>query len=211
MNFEELKIRFIEGLTQRWNEIQESSAYLQFKERYEELPGVGQQLFKIACALVIGLLLLATPLTWLDSANNFMTDFDAKRSLTRDLLHLRRESQQGPQLPFAPSATDLKTQADGVIQSLQLLPEQIKSVEINTFQSERGSEIPTHVVQSGVVVTVEKLNLKQVAELTFRLQSISELVKVTALDIKAASPDPHYLDVMLRLVAFQPPASTGKK
>jgi hypothetical protein len=209
MNLDELKIRLAEVFSQRWSEFQESSAYLQLKDKYEDLSTSGQQVTKLLGGLFLIVVVGFLPYTWLDSASTYLADFELKRDLTRDLLQLRRDQQQAPQLPFTPAASDLKTQADGVLQSLQLLPEQIKSSQISTFRSEQGSEIPSAVSQAGVVITLEKLNLKQLVELSYRLQTLSDLVKLTAFDVKASIPDPHYFDAMLRLVSFQATASNS--
>lgn len=213
MNLGEITSRAGEAIGQRWSEFQESSAYLQLKDKYEDLSSTGQQLVKIGSAFLAVVVVGFLPYSWIDSASVYLSDFELKRDLTRDLLQLRRDQQQAPQLPFTPAASDLKTQIDGVLQGLQLLPEQIKSNQVSTFRAESGSQIPSAVSQAGVVLTLEKLNLKQIVELTYRLQTMSELVKLTALDVKASSPDPHYFDAMLRVVTFQanaPAEAPGK-
>lgn len=203
MDFNELKTRFIDTVQSRWSDFQESSLYIQLRDRYEELSPRGQKLSRWGSCAFLALALLVLPLSWIQSSSEQVTDFEEKKELIRDLLRLRRDLANSPNIPPPISSAELKSQVDGALGQMGLGGDQKKESMAMSFQPEVGSKlIPNYIVQNGVQVTLTQLNLKQVVDIAFKLQTLSEMIKVTAMDLKARAENPHYYDVMFRVVNF---------
>lgn len=202
MNFEDIREQIKENLKILLDRIQESSIYIQIKEKFENLnPNMQSVVIITAITLVLGGLLIM-PLDTISMSNQSLEEFETKRAITRELLRASRDAQQVPNIPMAPSAETIVNQINNETKKAQLLPEQILSVSPTTADSKL---IPTNLTSGAVTVRFAKLNLRQVLDMSYRLTQFGMSVKMTSLSILANSEIPGYFDLTAKVIALKVP------
>lgn len=204
MNFEELKERFLTQALSYWERIKESSAYNQLRDRYENLSPAAQRGSLIGGAVLIALIILSFPFSYYSNSQTSVSEFEEKRSTIRELLKVTREASDVPDLAQPPPMDQLKNMADTQIRNANLLPEQVKSVEVSSAASKL---IPQNLSSGSLIVTLSKLNLRQVVDLGYQLQAMNTSVKMQDLSIVANREDVHYFDVVYKLIALAVPST----
>lgn len=213
-SLDSIKENLIDSLQTRWGEFQETTLYNNIKEKYDDLTPPLQKLVRIVCVLFVILILVYIPYTFFETSQQSMVDFDERKAMTRELLRLKRDLAQAPDVPPHISSSQLKTQVDQTLNDAKLLPEQIKSVTSESFEPDKTSlMVPSNFTQEGVQVQLAQLNLTQIIDLGHRMKNLSPGIKLAAMDIKATDKDVHYYDVMYRLVSYaipEAPQPAGK-
>lgn len=203
MGFEDIKDRVRETAQAQWNSFQETSAYIQAKEKYDDLPTLAQWGVKIAAGVITILLVLVLPLSWLSTGSEQIVFFEDNRNLIKDYLKTAKGLQNLPEVIPQLSPADVKGKVDPIVQGMNLLPEQIKETRENTFTAESGSQlIPGTLVRQGVEVHLSKLNLTQSVDLAYKLQALGEGLKLLGLEIERSPNETHYYDAKFRVVSF---------
>ena len=201
MNFEELRDRLKEFLQTKWQQFQDTPTYAQFKEKYDDMPVAQQRLLKIGAVLVVLLAILFPPLSWYQSSTTNLASFEDDRGLLKDVLHVGRQMQETPEVIPQLSTGEVKQRVDGVVASLQLVPEQIKGSVEGPFPIRPGSHlIPSQLSAQGVELTLDKLNIRQVIDLVYRLQALKESgIRVFSMDMGRAMGETHFFTVHLQV------------
>jgi len=205
--FEDLKERLSSEAKNQWDKFQDSSLFIQTKERYENLTPVMQKVTLGAVAVILLYLVLAVPLGFFSSSSESVAAFDDKRQLIRDMLKVSREAQEAPDLPVPPDLGTLRTQIDAQLHAARLLPEQIKGTDNS---SEPVKLIPGNLSQGALTVSLAQLNLRQIVDLGHALQSLSPSIKMTDLKMEANARDARYFDVVYKLVMLAVPNQTNE-
>ena len=185
-----------------WEKIQESQAYTQLSDRYQSLSPSGQKSVQVITGLVIAGIIFFVPLSQVQDSHNFLADFEAKRTLIRDLFKTYRDASGGPQYSPAPAASELMGTIQNALQSAKLVPEQIVGVAPSKAE---GRLIPDSLLQEVVEVKLSKLNLRQVVDIGAQLTNISNVVKVKDMMMKANAELAGYFDVTYRLYSLKVP------
>ncbi len=201
-SFEDIKEQIQNTLKNQWEQFQESSLYIQVKERYENLTPAMQKLTLWGSAALAILIVLSLPISYYSESATYVSEFEEKRQLVRDLLKTSRESQESPDLAVPPSMEQLKSQVDAQIQSARLVPEQILGTQIIPASSKL---IPNTLSEGTLKISLAKLNLKQLIDLGYQLQSLNPSVKMLDLQIEANRLDPRYFDVTYKMAALAVP------
>jgi hypothetical protein len=190
--------------TEAFEKIKETEAYQKISDRYESLSPAGQKTTKIIVGFLILFILLFIPLSQFSTSKDFVTAFEDKRTLIRDLFKTYRESNASLGLPEAPSSEALVGSINNTLQNEQLLPEQIVSVSVGAAE---GRLIPPNLMTSVVDVKLSKLNLRQIVDIGSRLSGISQSVKLKDLMMNANSELAGYFDVTYKLYALNVPSA----
>lgn len=204
MNFDDLRDRLISDARSTWDRIQESGAYNQLRDRYENLTPPMQKLAIVGTATLVAFIILSIPYSHFTASSEYVGDFENKRMTIRELLKVSRESAEVPQIPQAPPIDSIRSNIENQIKSANLLPEQIKGTEVVDSDSK---SIPKNLTEGTVKVSLAKLNLRQVLDLGHQFQSISSSVKLKDLAMNANREDARYFDVTYKLVALAVPAA----
>lgn len=204
MNFDDLKDRISSDARLTWERVQDSGAYNQLRDRYENLTPPMQKLTVAGSVALITLLILSVPYSHFSSSKEYVGDFENKRMTIRELLKVSRESAEVPQIPQAPSMDMIRSNIETQIKSANLLPEQIKGTNVADSESKA---IPKNLTEGALKVSLAKLNLRQVLDLGYQFQSISPSVKLKDLVMNANREDSRYFDVTYKLVALAVPAA----
>ncbi len=199
---DDLKERLTSEAKLRWDQIQDSSLFIQTKERYENLTPNMQKLTIAGVSLLLLYLVLAMPLGFFSTSHEYVTDFEDKRQLIRDLLKVTRESQEAPDIPVPPDVATLRSQIESQLQSARLMPEQMTGTESS---SEPVKIIPGNLSQGALTVSLAQLNLRQIIDVGHSLQSISPSVKMVDLSMHTNAKDARYFDVIYKLAILAVP------
>ncbi len=203
MNFDSLKEQILDRLGTIWGQIRETSIYINLSAKYEELTPSMQKLVNAGGVLAALLIVFSIPLSYLSTSSDNVTLFEEYRDTLRELLNVQREIAQAPDVPQAPPTEQVKGRIQQILTEAGLGPEQIREVkDADTAGDPPTSTIPNVVKQNGVVATLLKLNLKQVLDIGFQMQNIGPNLYLTSMDMTASKDDPHYYDVIYRVVGF---------
>jgi hypothetical protein len=204
MNFDDLKDRLSSELKTTWDRIQESSLYNKLKDRYENLSPSMQKVTMIAAVVLVVALIFSFPLSYYSQSSTYVSEFEEKRDVIRELLKISREASDVPDLAQPPPVEQLKSMAESQARAANLLPEQIASIEVGSSDSKL---IPANLSAGSLSVSLNKLNLRQVVDLGYQLQSMNASVKMQDLLITANREDVHYFDVVYKLIALAVPSA----
>ena len=213
MIIDDLKEKIIEQSSQAWGQFQETSLFTNAKEKYDALSATGQKLSLLGLGLVGLLLLLAIPMAYYGSAATHIEQFEAKKNLIRDLFRLTHATSELPPLPIGVSTSELISRVQSKIDMAHLQPDQIKSISAS---EQKLAGVSKNIVQAPVEVSLKSLNLVQIKDIGFDLQSLPN-IKMLGMTIEAIQPQTaslHYFNVIYRLANFslppEPAAATTK-
>jgi hypothetical protein len=205
MNLDELKERFSSEFTQVSERVQESTIYNQLRDRYENMSPAMQKMSIVGGAALVSGLILSIPYSYFSQSSTYVGEFEEKRSTIRELLKVTRESAEVPNINPAPSSDSLRANIENQLKNANLLPEQMRG----TQAAATGSQlIPKNLTQGVMEVNLAKLNLRQVIDLGYQIQSINSSVKVTDMVMTANKEDNRYFDVVYKLVSLAVPEAT---
>lgn len=208
LNFDSLK----DQLRDQWNEllgkIQENPTFQSFKEKFEALPSQTQQILIIVFIALVGFFVLSIPYSYISTSSENIAVFDENRGLIRDLLAASRTIKEPSPLPPGLSSEALKTQLQSILTENRLMPEQIVDLQAMSGRP-AGKLVPPVIEQSGVAVSLKKLNLRQIVDIGHRFQSLNSGVKVLSMDIVRSASQTHYYDVVFKVVNFSLPNLTA--
>ena len=207
MAFENLKEELKENAIELWGRIQESPAYNNIREQYENLSPNAQRGLTVGIIVIIAVGLIMFPYSYFSSSSDNNDQYVANRNLVRELLRANRLASESLNMPRTVEAADLKSQISDMLATYPLLPEQ-NGGTTDIDLSDLGPGVAAGKLHiTGVGVKLKKLNLKQIVEIGFDLQSRNPNVKLAGLEMTASSPDPHYYDVLYKLAVYSLPAS----
>lgn len=202
MNFDDIKDNLKSQLGQTWSRVEDSSFYNQMRDRFENLTPTNQRLTLMGMGALLALIIISIPYSYYSSSTDYVSTFEEKRGLIRELLKVTRESSEVPDLPQAPSPDMLKSSVESQLNMAKLLPEQMKGIEV--MAADTGL-IPKGLLSGGLKINLAKLNLRQIVDIGYNIQNISPSVKMSGLNISANAEDPRYFDVEMKLVSLAVP------
>ena len=204
MNLDDIKDQLRDQFNALWGRVQESTTYNSLKEKYDALPAMAQKGIAFGSGFVAVLLVLSIPFSYISAANTSIEEFNEYRVLLRDLLRIGRSAKEAPPLPPGLSPADLQSQAQTLTSELGLLPDQVSGMA--PLKENPSPTLASPVIQQGgMSLSLKKLNLNQILDIGFRLQSISSGTKLAGVEILANSEDNHYYDVIYKVVNFSLP------
>ncbi|AFY01272.1 hypothetical protein [Bdellovibrio bacteriovorus] len=203
-SFDDLKEKLVSDARVTWERIQESGAYNQLRDRYENMTPAMQKLTLVGGVALVSLIILSIPYGKYTQSTEYVGEFESKRMTIRELLKVSRESSDVPQIPQAPSMDMIRNNIDNQIKAANLLPEQIKGTEI---QDNNSNLVPKNLTEGLLQVSLAKLNIRQVLDLGYQFQSINPSVKMKDMVMTANREDNRYFDVVYKMVALAVPAA----
>ena len=202
MALEDLRDRVKESVQAQWSQFQETSFFQQAKESYENLTPSAQLLAKIVAGFLVSAIAVLPPLLWYVGSMSNVSEFVSRRALLKDVLRVIKQMGETPTLIPQFSDADVKSKVQEVLGTFQFLPEQLKETTESNFETSSGGMIPKSLLQRGVTVRLHKLNVRQIIDLGFRLQTLPEGMKVTVMETERSPGESHYYDVHFRVVSF---------
>lgn len=202
MNLDDIKDNLKSQLGQTWARIEESSIYNQLRDRFENLSPTRQKLVMVATGILLALFVISIPYSYYATSNQYVLEFEDKRNLIRELLKVTRESSEVPDIPAAPSGDMLRGTIESQLRNANLLPEQMKGIEVVTADT---GLVPRSLLEAGVKINLAKLNLRQIIDIGYNIQSISPSVKMSDVNVFSNGEDPKYFDVEFKVVTLAVP------
>ena len=215
MKLLDIKEQIIDQVTTQWNRFQESSIYIQMRERYDNLTSTQQRLAFAGGVIVVMLIVFSVPISYIQSSATEVARFNSYRELTRDLLRVTRAQDVPPVERI--SASMLRTRIEEELKVFRLQKDQIVKIEeMNPNLVTQYRVAPPQIQEEGVQVVLGQLNLKQIVDISHRIATIGETVKLAGLSIAASAKNNHYFDVTMQVSSFAAPEkkednSKGKK
>ncbi len=193
-----------EQLKEQWADlsakIQESSTFNNLREKFESQTPTAQRGIVIGLSALAVLFLLSFPYGYYSASQDYMNQFEENRGLIKGLLKASRSAKTPSPIPPPLDAGSLRGRVDAILRSNRLLPEQMG--EIIDAPQAAVKEIPATVVQTGVVVQIKKLNVKQMVALSTQFQNMGSGTKLIGLDIVQSAGQTHYYDMIAKIVNF---------
>lgn len=177
------------------NEFLESSIAVSIRERYEELPPVGQKLVLVLTAVFTLMVLTYWPAITLFESYELSSEFDSKREALKKLTKLEKEVAAAPKVEIPPDPSGLKDRFAMKLSQNSVKPEQISSMSMAPITLGK-------VQQEGVSYTVKGLTLKQVKGIAFGLENETPGLKLQSIKILATPKDPHFYDAEFKVIRF---------
>lgn len=199
---DDIKERFKTEAQQIWERFQESSLYNQMSDRYENLSPSAQKGVLWGSLIVVVLMLLSIPMGNFSESSVSIEEFENKRRLIRDLFRVNRDAQNIPQIPTPPPLEMLSNQVQEDLRQAQLVPEQIKSVQVT---HDSPSTIKGSLIEGFLQVSLAQLNIRQILDIGHRLQNKLVSVKLKDMDMQANAKDARYFDVVYTLMVMKVP------
>lgn len=180
--------------------IQDSSLYIELKEKFDLLPSRIQKLVIVGASLLAGLFLFSFPYGNLSGSWDYETYFEENRELIRDLLRASTTLKETSPLPVNASAAAVESRVRQVLDELRLTPEQIGNVQIIPGAN---SKLASRAVnQEAISIQLQNLNLRQIADLSYRLQNLGAGIQPISLQIERSQGQTHYYNVIYRVFQF---------
>ncbi len=193
-SFDDLKEKLVSDARVTWERIQESGAYNQLRDRYENMTPAMQKLTLVGGVALVSLIILSIPYGKYTRSTEYVGEFESKRMTIRELLKVSRESSDVPQIPQAPSMDMIRNNIDNQIKAANLLPEQIKGTEV---QENNSNLVPKNLTEGLLQVSLAKLNIRQVLDLGYQFQSINPSVKMKDMVMTANREDNRYFALVM--------------
>lgn len=203
MNLQDSIDQIKDQLKTIWGKIQETPAYQQAVEKYEDLPSSQQRIIRYGGGILFVLFLISPPISTLLSSQEMIQDFERKREVTRELLRVVRDSSNAPNIPQPPDLFTLQNRFQQDLQIDKLLPEQIYSIQAAT---DSGQIIPKKLSLGALNVNLKDLNLRQILDIGYRLSAVGPTVKMTDLELTASRERPGYFHMNSKVVVLKAPA-----
>lgn len=200
MDISSLKDQLSDQFKELKDRIQESSLYVELKERFDLLPGRVQKLIVIGSTLFVGFFLFSIPYGNLSDSWFYEEQFEESRDMIRELLRASNTLKETSPLPTTSNAGLLESQIRRVLEDMNLGPEQVGNVQIVPNPSTRLA--PKTVDQAAVSVQLKTLNLRQLTEFSHRLQNLGPGVKPVGMQISRSRGETHFFDVIVKVFQF---------
>jgi hypothetical protein len=206
MNLNELKERFQSELKVSIEKLQESNLYIQLKEKYDDLTPSMQKVVLWGSAAFFLYAFVSIPGDKYSNSQILVEEFESRRDLIRQMMKVHREASSSFDIPVAPDIQSLKSRIERDLRNARLLPDQILSVEPVLANSRL---VPENLLSGQLDVKLTKLNIRQVVDLGFQIQSISPSVKLKDLSITAHPELKDYFDVSYSIITLSVPQNPG--
>ncbi|MEZ4872290.1 MAG: hypothetical protein R2827_08605 [Bdellovibrionales bacterium] len=206
--FDDLKENLKTQFSSLWDNLQEQDWFLTLREQYEVLPQATQKALIFGGIALVVLFLALIPFGNYMSASDFIVSFEDERNLTREFLKASADGDI-PNLPPAMTETTLKSQIQQVLNRNGLKETQISEFKVSNDKPGYAPKVASVV---GVEVPLKSLNVKQIKDIGFALQSIRDTV-LSEVQIDVSSEDDHYYDVIytVKNIALPPLPKTEEE
>jgi hypothetical protein len=207
MAFEQTREQLKEQAAELLAKIQESSAFNSVREQFESQTPAAQKLLAVGGFLLVGLIVLMIPMGYIFTSQDNLEIFDENQRLITGLLKASKTSKEPSPLPSPIPNEMFRSRVETILRDARLVPDQIG--EIQPMPGDRPAKdlAPKVVQQSGLAVTVKKLNLSQIVSIGHQLQGMGAGTKMMGMDVTQSAGQDHYYDVVYRLIQFSLPVA----
>lgn len=202
MTSTELKEKILTELSQIYDRIQNSPAFIHSKDRYENLSPLSQKALIYGSSLFLIIFVFSIPWGFLSLSWEYLEEFEQKKNLTYELEKIKVDGALAPLIPPSPNSEAIKKRISDFIKDNNIPQELVKS---NAIVSVSSPLFPDKFTDGAVQLEIQKLNLKQIVDITHAASSLGATVKLKDLIIRSNSQDPKYLDLKVSFFALSLP------
>lgn len=202
MTADDLKESLLSTARRIGERIQDTPAWAQFKDRFDGWSPAMQRLAVLSIVLAAFLIVLMLPWSWYGESQEVVDTFEERRNVIRELLKVSREAGDVPDIPMAPPVDSMRADLQARLKEASLIEDQIKGIDASSSSSRL---IPADKTESGLQISLWKLNVRQVVQVGTMLSRLSPSVKLTDIEMQANKEDARYFDVIFRLVSLAVP------
>lgn len=206
MNSNEILERIKEALKNLSAQIKDSNLYIQLKESFENLSPQMQKITMAGIIAFFAFALLYSPINYLLSADENLTQFQEQRDVIKSLLQVSKDAKDIPNIPPPPPIDAVRENVNTILQGANLMPEQIITNEIS---QEASQIVPSHLMTGALKVVLAKLNLRQILDIAHSLQNISQSVKFKDVQVQENSEKAGYYNAEFVLVSLNVPSNNN--
>ena len=219
ISLEDIKEQTQEKLKDTWIKIQESSTFISLKEKYDNLTHSTQRTVKIGTTFVGISFLLSILWGLFSQSSEKLAEFEEYQSSIKQLLQIKRDVVLTASITPPPNPPILEQRVHTVLKSSYIDSKQINDVSIKNLSppssirpqgTKSTRKGPSAIQQKSVWVSLKSLNLKQITDIGFRLQTIHNSAKLVGLDMKPSPEHDNYYDVIYTIIGFYPPTTRAK-
>lgn len=204
---EDLKDKLQDQFSELKNRVQESSAYNSLRERYENLTPDAQQGLMLGGILFAIVFFCYIPYSYFSSSSTYVSEFNEKRGIIRQLLRASRLATQAGSVSNPPDIGTLQSSITARLNQFNLLPEQNGGVNPIEAAALGGSFAPAGIIQEGLALTLKQLNIKQIVDIGYDLQNLAQGVRLVGMSMTPTQKDRRYFDVVYQIARFSMPGA----
>ncbi len=206
MSFDDIKDQVKDKWAELQDQLEESTVYNNFKEKFLEFPVAVQRVIVVGGLLFGAWLVMALPMSYMSSASESIDSYDSQLKLIDELFEYGRVDPSMSGLPQGESLAGMISVFRSSLQSFQLLSEQIVEVkEASTKEWGEPTLATPPIIQSHFQVKLQWLTVQQIIDIGFRLQSLKSHVRMLGLDIQEDREKNHYYNVTYKFAGFSLP------
>lgn len=185
------------------HKIQDSPAFQQLKEKYDDLPR-SQQITVLALsgAFVVFFVFSIPYDNWSRSSESIL-QFEAQRELVNELHQVVKETSESSVFVPAPPLGQIKADIEMRLQQFQLVPEQIGTIQADPSSTQ--GVIPLNRQEGSIKVPLKKINLRQLVDIVSEIQRLPAGVKLVNFKVDSNVSDPRFLDALLDFIVIKIP------
>ncbi len=200
MDFNNLKEAFINISNHVYSSLINSSSFYFIKEKYDNLSSLHRKTLQGLCVFILLCVLLYYPTSHLYSSWKNRQEANIKHLLTRELMNLSPNKKNNSSSSYF-SGQNPVTFIERRIPVLQIPKNQIQ--QIRKSKVIQKSPLLSAKVET-VTVEMQNLNLKEIVEYGYKLEQLSNNIKLTNLHIKENPNKNDYFNVSYALSFFSP-------
>ena len=204
MDFNNFKEELKNIINNVYSYIINSAAFYFIKEKYDHLSVLNRKIIQISCFIILLCVLLYYPTSHIYSSWKKRRDANTKQTLIRELMRLSPNRKNNISSSYLPGQDPLKF-IQQRIPVLQIPKKQIQKIK-KVKEIQKSSLLKAKV--ETVIVEVQNLNLKEVVEYGYKLEKLSNNIKLNHLRIKENPNKNDYFNVSYALSFFSPITDT---
>lgn len=205
MGLEDIKDRLYDESKALWARIQDSSSFVQLKERYDSLPPKGQKTVVAGSVVMVFLILFVLfPYSYYSSGDESISQFVINRDLTRELFRVEREVAQIQVPNSLLDAGSLESQLNSLNTIQKIQDSQRMGVVDFTLTPDQQKKIPSRIRASYKSVKFSQLNIQQVTDLATQIERLDPNVRIWSVSILPTAKA-SYFDADFKVALFTLP------
>lgn len=202
MKLDELKERLVDEAKISLDRLQNSSLYIQLKEKFDELSPNVQKTIKYASAFFLVYFIFSFPIGWMNQASSHQEKYEANRKLIESLLQVQNDLKNSPNININISPNQLKSQLNLAIEKMGISKEQLSATEVINNQNRKLDFLPKNISYVGLSIKFSNLNLTQILDIGTKLQNLNPDAKLIEMNVNESAKSDHYYDVEYMIAGF---------
>jgi hypothetical protein len=193
--------QLMESLKAAWVAQMESPWVISLREKFDELPPIGQKALLYGTGIILSLLILSWPLSDVMTSWDLSSQFEERRQTLKDLYKVQQEIAQAPLVPVPAPPIGSKPMMDQKLMAVGIKAEQIRTVTETPPTMQFGAEM------RGVSYTIERITIRQAIDVAYELEHMDPSYKLQGFSVKAHPSDPHFFNTTISISNYAPKLS----